>query len=100
MLFVLLASGFREKNSSFTPKNGFVPDEATAIAVAEAVLAPVYGKLEIASERPFHAALVGDKWVVTGSVPCNSPGLPCPGGAAEVWISKKTARILRMTHYQ
>ena len=45
----------------------------------------IYGKEVIASEQPLSAALKGDVWTVTGSVPCDGPpGAPCPGGAAEV----------------
>jgi hypothetical protein len=99
-LLILEVAMGQPKSAGFIPKNGFVPDEATAVAVAEAVLIPVYGKDTILSERPFKAVLRGEKWTVTGSVPCNSPGLPCPGGEAVVWVSKKTGQILFMTHYQ
>jgi hypothetical protein len=99
-LLILASTAGQSKSASFIPKNGFVPDAATALAVAEAVLAPVYGKDKVLSEHPFKAILSGDKWIVTGSVPCDSPNIPCPGGAAEVQISKKSGRILYMTHYQ
>lgn len=82
------------------PKEGFVPTADVAVTIAEAVLVPVYGKEVIHSERPFHAALKGDVWVVTGTVPCQGapPGAACPGGNAEVRISKKTGRIVYMMH--
>jgi len=82
------------------PKEGFVPTADVAIAIAEAVLVPVYGHDVIESERPFHATLKGDLWVVSGTVPCDSapPGAVCPGGNAEVRISKKTGRIVYMMH--
>ena len=85
----------------FVPKSGFVPDAATALKIAEAVLIPVYGEAVVHSERPFKAVLKGGAWIITGSVPCDGPpGAVCPGGAAEVRISKKTAQILFMTHDQ
>jgi hypothetical protein len=85
----------------FVPKEGFIPDAHTAVAVGEAVLTPVYGKDAIFRERPFKAMLHGEVWAVTGGVPCEGPrGVPCPGGSAEVRISKKTRQILSMTHYQ
>jgi hypothetical protein len=72
-----------------------------AQAVAEAVLIPVYGKNTISGERPLKALLQGNIWVVTGTVLCDGPsGAICPGGAAEVKVSKKTGQILFMTHYQ
>ena len=85
---------------SVVPKGGFVPTATVAVAIAEAVLVPVYGKQQIDSERPFNAELSGDVWDVTGTVACNPPGSICPGGAAEVKIAKKTGEILFMTHYQ
>jgi hypothetical protein len=85
---------------SFVPKAGFVPTGAVAAAIAEAVLIPVYGREQIASELPRRAALSRDVWTVVGSVRCDGPpGAICPGGAAEVKISKKTGQILFMTHY-
>jgi hypothetical protein len=78
---------------SFRPKDGFVPDEKTAVRVAEAVLSPIYGEEKILSERPFSAKLKGDVWTVTGSLP---EGMA--GGVAEVKISKRTGEILGVTH--
>jgi hypothetical protein len=85
---------------SVVPKNGFVPTATVAVAVAEAVLIPMYGKQQIASERPFKAELSGGVWDVTGSLHCVPPTSPCPGGTAQVKISKRTGEILFMTHYQ
>jgi hypothetical protein len=85
---------------SVVPKAGFVPTAKVAVTIAEAVLVPVYGKQQIDSERPFKAELSRGVWDVTGTVACNPPGSICPGGAAEVKISRKTGEILFMTHYQ
>ena len=49
---------------SYRPKNGFVPNPATAIKIAEAVLIPVYGKEKIESDRPFKAKLEGGAWTI------------------------------------
>ena len=90
------------KSWHFVPKEGYVPTAVAAIAVAEAVLIPVYGEKTILDERPFSAVLKDGVWIVTGSVRCDGPtsGAPCPGGAAEVRISKKSGQILKMVHYQ
>jgi NTF2 fold immunity protein len=72
---------------------GFVPDGATAVKIAEAVLVPIYGEAQIARERPFHATLNGKTWVVRGTLP---PG--DVGGVALAEISKEDARILRISH--
>ncbi len=106
MLAIISNSSFAQSPGqgvpkSVSPKDGFVPTAAVAIAIAEAVLVPVYGKEQITSERPFKAELSNGVWQVTGSVKCDGPpGSICPGGAAEVKISKKTGQILFLTHYQ
>jgi hypothetical protein len=91
-----------DRRTGFVPKEGFVPSADVAQAIAEAVLFPVYGKETIISERPFKVTLKANVWIVTGSVPCENPprGATCPGGSAEVRISKKTGQILRMSHSQ
>ena len=76
----LLAQGYKTAR-------GFVPDSATAVKIAEAVLVPVYGESKVTAERPFHAALKDDVWVVEGALHCpgardNSAG--CSGGVATV----------------
>jgi hypothetical protein len=76
---------------------GYVPDEATAAKIAEAVLTPRYGEKQIEWERPFHAELTGDTWTVTGTMHCPA-GKACVGGVAKVRISATDARILSMTH--
>jgi hypothetical protein len=70
-----------------------IPDEATAIRVAEAALIPIYGQKLIESERPFTAKLTGTTWYVAGHLPEG-----WDGGVAEIWIDKRNGRILRVTH--
>ncbi len=82
-----------KRASGFIAASGFVPDEATAVRVAEAILIPIYGQTKIESERPFTAKLNGNVWTVTGHLP---PGVD--GGVAEVRIDKRDGRILRVTH--
>lgn len=70
-----------------------MPDEKTAIRIAEAVLIPIYGEKEIASERPFKATLKDGVWTVTGTLPPNFMG-----GTAIVRLSKADARIILVAH--
>ena len=87
---------------SYKPKAGYVPDSDTAVQIAEAVLAPVYGKNQIESERPFGAWLKEGVWTVSGTLHCagakGSPNAHCDGGVAVVEISKDDGRILSMMH--
>lgn len=80
-------------NASYVPPNGFVPDSRTAIAIAEAILEPIYGADTIRRERPLQARLKGVVWTVTGSIPDGMVG-----GVALIQISKADGRILRVTH--
>ncbi len=89
----VLASWEVASAAGYVPTTGFVPDAGTAVAVAEAVLVPIYGARQVYSERPFHASLRGQVWTVEGSL---RPGWI--GGAATVSISKSDARILGVFH--
>jgi hypothetical protein len=86
----------------YKPPSGYVPDSATAVRIAEAVLVPIYGKEHIESERPFTATLKGDIWTVEGTLRCSDgkggTTTECVGGVAVVKISKIDARILYMMH--
>jgi hypothetical protein len=90
-LVALVAFGGTEH--SYQPAAGFVPDKSTAIRIGEAVLIPIYTQAEVESQRPFSAELTGNVWHVTGYLPAG-----IDGGVAEVWISKRDGRILRVTH--
>lgn len=76
----------------YVPKDGFVPDERTAIAVAIAVLTPIYGNDEVQSKSPFFASLKNGKWTVTGTLSSN-----LVGGVPEVQISKASGKILKVS---
>ena len=76
-------------------ENGVVPDAKTAIKIANAVLVPIYGEDQIASERPFRADLVEGLWVITGTL---HGGPFVFGGIAHVKISKSTGQIEELWH--
>jgi hypothetical protein len=78
---------------SFKPKEGFVPNEATAIRIAEAILVPIYGEKAVASERPFKATLENGVWTIVGTLPPK-----VMGGTAIVRLAKADGRILYVIH--
>ena len=88
---VAVAVGYEEH--SVKPAAGFIPNQATATRVAEAILIPIYGQEQIESERPFSAQLNENTWKVEGHL---APGMD--GGVAEVWLDKRDGRILRVSH--
>ena len=76
-----------KKNVTSPEKNGYIPDETTAIKVAEAVWLPIYGD-EIYGEKPFHAHLKNDSiWIVVATVHTES------GGTAYAEIQKSNGKI-------
>jgi hypothetical protein len=87
------------KAAGVCPIRACVPDEKTAVRIAEAVLIPVYGEKHIMSERPFTARLQGDRWVVKGSLGTSrKSNLVIFGGTAMTEISKQDGRILAVYH--
>ena len=90
---ILFLNGTNEPPHFVYRKGGFVPDERTAIRIAEAVLIPIYGEKSVRQERPYNATLTNDIWTVTGHIPENYVG-----GVALVEISKKDARVIRIDH--
>ena len=53
--------------TAFTTHKDYVPDEVTAIKIAEAVWLPIYGKEILEKQKPFKAVLVQDSiWCVSG----------------------------------
>jgi len=96
LLFLSFLSAEPEKHS-YQPENGYVPDETTAVKVAEAVLIPIYGKEQIYGERPFKAELKDGVWTVEGTLKCPE-GQTCKGGVAIIEISKDDGTILKVSH--
>jgi len=89
----LYALGSSSEKHSFIPENGMVPDQETAIKIAEAVSNPIYGKEKIESEKPLRTKLAKDVWHVSGNLPKGSVG-----GIVEVEIAKETGCVLRVSH--
>jgi hypothetical protein len=81
---------------SITPRNGFVPDESTAVQIGQAAATAQYGEKTISQETPFRARLYNDTWLVIGTL--HPEG--ADGGTAVIKISKTDGRILFMTHQQ
>ena len=74
-------------------KIDYVPNEETAIKVAEVILVPIYGN-SVLNERPFSAELKGNVWTVTGSLKSDSQ----KGGVAIIEIQKSDCKIISVTH--
>ena len=91
-----VATSDRQTQSTNTlkPKGGYVPDEKTAIAIASAVWAPVFGSDRIEDQKPITANLQNGVWVVQGRNP-----VPFPSETFVALISQDDGRILEVTAY-
>jgi len=78
------------------PKSGCVPDEETAIKIAEAVWLPIYGE-EIYDVMPFVATynLIHGYWHVRGTLPDDRLG-----GVPEIKVKKSDGQIVYLFHYK
>lgn len=72
-------------------KNDLVPDEKTAIKIAEAIWLPIYGE-KINNKKPFVATLKDSIWIVSGTVHTEK------GGAPYIEIHKSDCKILKVYH--
>ena len=80
---------------SYKPGAGYVPDSQTAVAVAVAVLAPIYGEVEISAAKPWHTGLKDGVWTVVGTF--HGQG---DGGSPVIQIDKATGGIRFLGHTQ
>lgn len=74
--------------------NDLVPDDMTAMKIAEAIWLPIYGS-KIYQEKPYTASLKDSIWIVEGTLPKGSDG-----GTAYIQIQKKDCKVLMVTHYK
>jgi hypothetical protein len=93
--------------SSPSPTSVRVPDEATALKIAEPALIKTYGKRQIDDERPLTATLDNGIWTVSGTLCCtdrnghrNCEQHICFGGVAVLRLSQRDGKILSIIHYK
>lgn len=80
------------KNMQVRNNIDYVPDEETAIKIAEAIWLPIYGD-KIYNCKPFKARLVQSKiWIVEGTLH------EAKGGVPYIEIQKKDCKILKVSH--
>jgi hypothetical protein len=93
LLFCLLVHGDAKPQSQTRSRNNYVPDEQTAIKIAEAVLIPICGNQDVAGERPFQARLEGNVWIIEGTT-VKTPF----GSVATVKLQRSDGRIISVIH--
>ena len=81
-----------------TPKKhrDYVPDEKTAVQIAEVVLIAQFGEERVKAQLPLQASnSYGDVWIVGG----HEPGGPRKGGGMAVWINKHSGCIVNVLEH-
>src|SRR5579862_5832871 len=93
--------------SSPPPTSVRVPDEATALKIAEPALIKTYGKRQIDYERPLTAKLDGGIWSVYGTLCCPDRNGHrtceegrCLGVVAVLKLRQGDGKILSIMHYK
>lgn len=92
ILIALTMNAQKTGNSTDPEKDGYIPNAATAITVAEAIWLPIYGN-KIYESKPFKATLRNNEiWIVEGTLHSQRGGVPY----AE--IQKKDCKVLKVIH--
>jgi hypothetical protein len=98
ILLTLLSFGYGfDKKTTRTPlpTQGVVPDEATAVKIAQAVFPPVFGEEEVSKYSPYHAMLKEGIWTVYGTLKPNGRG-----GTPMMTIQKTDGKVTELWHCQ
>ena len=77
----------------FDRPGGLVPDEHTAVAIAEAILFPIYGEKNIRDQRPYVIKHTEGKWTIEGTLPAGMVG-----GTFHIIIRQRDAQVLEIGH--
>ena len=98
IIFILIIGNvlqFANNYTNYSFKFNAVPNEETALKIAETVLVAVYGEEVLLSNQPFKVYYNDYKksWVIIGTLPND-----CVGGVAKVVIRKYDGKVLSITH--
>ncbi|QMU66246.1 MAG: hypothetical protein GKR88_19520 [Flavobacteriaceae bacterium] len=89
IVITLLITSFQENMDN---KTDYVPNEITAIKIAEAIWLPIYGN-KILDKKPFVAKLENDDiWVVQGTSNTQKGDVPY------IEIRKSDCKVLKVIH--
>ena len=106
-IYGLLLAVTLSAQSAPTQRAVRVPDEATALKIAEPALIRTYGKRTIEDEKPLTATLQKGIWTVSGTLWCtdsngnrtSEQGM-CAGGSAVLKLRQRDGKILSIIHYK
>jgi hypothetical protein len=92
---MLVSASHGATDKSPLPPQGIIPNEATAVKVAEAVFPPIFGSEEVTKYVPYHAQFKDGIWTVYGTL---KPG--SRGGTPQMTIQKKDGKVIEVWHSQ
>ena len=90
---LIAAYSIAAKPQGKLPKNGVIPDEATAVGVALVIFKPIYPQEEVDLFLPYHAQLKDGAWTVYGTLKSGSKG-----GTPQLQIRKEDGKVLDVWH--
>ena len=76
-----------------SPDSMLIKDKETVINVVEPILFSIYKKENIIKQRPYETHLIGNYWVVSGTLPNDFLG-----GTFLIIIDATNSKIIRLTH--
>lgn len=82
-------SADKKPEGASLPSRGVVPNEITAVKIAEAVFLPIYGEEEVSKYRPYEAVLKDGVWTIFGTLKPSARG-----GTPSMTIQKSDGRVL------
>ncbi len=91
LILILTLVGMSSAQRQPLPSNGIVPNEVTAVKIAEAVFPPIFGAEAVAKYQPYHAQLKNDVWTVYGTLKSGSRG-----GTPMLSIQKKDGKVIEV----
>jgi hypothetical protein len=99
MLLVALSASAQDTRQVNAPR---IPDQETALKIAEPLLVKTYGRKQIDSEKPLSAVLAEGVWSVYGTLGC-SDGKGgrtnmCVGGVATIKLRQRDGKVLSIFH--
>ena len=97
LLLSVALSGLVEAQENVVPSKGYVPNANTALAIARAVLVPIYGQKRVAAEEPLTASRDGDTWVIMGDPHCEPETVCDWAGTIYVKLAAADGQIMFVT---
>ncbi len=95
LFFMFVSCSYGTTDKSALPSQGVIPNEDTAVKVAEALFIPIFGADEVAKYSPYHARFKDGLWTVYGTLKSGSRG-----GTPQMTIQKKDGKVIEVWHSQ